>query len=217
VHYLSCNATSYTVNQYPSDNGTCTGSPTTKTFPLSNWNGTGAGGSGPFDLGPWAGYLCAACYVPDFTTPVYLASTLTLSGYTVATFGTVQAASFCAAVVTATGAVTCIVTSVTAPPSRHLLVASVSVGYSVLTHPSSQASVAAIMSNPSGALASPATFQAAGLSAVTTAAPSSVAPASGSLPAAAPLPNTSPSSGAAPASAAIASLVAVLAVASMLA
>ena len=69
VHYLSCNATSYTVDLYPSDDGTCTGSPTQVTYPLNNWNGLSPavgypGYSGPFDLGLMDGYLCAACYVP---------------------------------------------------------------------------------------------------------------------------------------------------------
>jgi hypothetical protein len=64
VHYLSCNASGYTVNVYPSDDGTCTGAPMKVTYPLDYWSGTGGGGAGPFDLGIYGAFLCASCYVP---------------------------------------------------------------------------------------------------------------------------------------------------------
>ena len=64
VHYLSCNASGYTVNVYPSDNGTCTGAPMKVTYPLNFWSGSGGGGSGPFDLGIYGAFLCASCNVP---------------------------------------------------------------------------------------------------------------------------------------------------------
>jgi len=150
------------------------------------------------------------------TCSVYLSSTLQLSGYSVATFGTVQAAAFCSALEVATGAANCTVTSVAAVSGRHLLTSGVVLAYTLLVSPAAAVSVAAVMADPHGALAQPATFTGAGLAAVTACAPSTMPPSSGaSLPPAASLPNTAPhSSGARPRAAAglVAALVAACAV-----
>jgi hypothetical protein len=114
---------------------------------------------------------------------VYLSSSVTLSGYTVATFGVNEGNSFCAAVVSATGAIGCLVTSVTAPSGRHLLTGSVVVAYTISAAPAAAAAASVAMSSSTGALASPATFTATGLTAVTACVPSRIAPtvASGSI------------------------------------
>ena len=126
-------------------------------------------------------------------TPVFLSSTATLGGYTVASFGTYEAAAFCAVVKNATGAINCTVTGVQASSRRHLLTAGVVVAYTVQTVPTNQAAVSAVMASPTGALASTAAFMSAGLTAITSAVPSTATPsvAASTPTAAAPLPVTS--------------------------
>ena len=128
---------------------------------------------------------------PDTVTPIYLAHTITLGGYTVASFGTYQATQFCAAVKNATGAANCTVTGVQASSRRHLSAAGVTVAYTLRTTPALQAAVTAVVTNSVGPLSTLATFSSAGLSAVTSATPStSVTPSAAAPPAATTLPIT---------------------------
>jgi hypothetical protein len=110
------------------------------------------------------------CNAPSST--IYIVGAVTLDGYTVATFGTAQAASFTSAVATAAGvaanAVT--VTGVTnvanVASGRHLLAAGVAVSYSIATTMAASAAVTgALAAAPPSAVA----LRTAGLAAVTTA------------------------------------------------
>jgi len=129
---------------------------------------------------------------PDTVTPTYLTHTITLGGYTIASFGTYQATQFCAAVKNATGAANCTVTGVQASSRRHLSAAGVTVAYTLRTTPALQAAVTAVMTNSVGPLSTLSTFSSAGLSAVTSTTPSStsVTPSAAAPPGATTLPIT---------------------------
>ena len=65
VTYLSCNATHYTVNEFPSDDATCTGTPTVNTYSLTtSWT------SSTQDLGVTsAGYDAFSCNAAQVAPP----------------------------------------------------------------------------------------------------------------------------------------------------
>lgn len=80
---------------------------------------------------------------PPASQPAYVSATLSLSGYSVSTFGTAEATQFKAAVAATLGATAnaVTITSVTAPSGRHLLQSSVNIGFTLATTYGSQDSV----------------------------------------------------------------------------
>ena len=83
---------------------------------------------------------------------VYVSSVATLTGYTVATFGTLQASQFKQAIATAfsISSSSVAITSVTNAVGRHLLQSSVAVAFTVTTTSANAATVTTLMSNVSG-------------------------------------------------------------------
>ena len=113
---------------------------------------------------------------PDTTTALYLSTTLSLAGYSTATFGTAEAGGFCVVVLNATSTANCTVTGTSAAARRRLHAAGdVVVAYAVQTTPAASATVSAALLAP-GVLDSAAAFRAAGLAACTAATPSTSAP-----------------------------------------
>jgi hypothetical protein len=134
------------------------------------------------------------CNAPTATS--YVTGSLTFDGYTVASFGTQQAAQLAAAVATATGvaasavSVTSVtaVASVAAPAGRRLQAAGVAVAFSIATTVKASGPIVTALTN---APPIPAQMKAAGLTQVTTATASVPGGAATQPAPAAGLPNTS--------------------------